>query len=142
MSRRAAYAAAAIVVAVLLGVAGMALWPVSASGYQDRVVGMAQGALSAVRTVAVLGKADAEHRVLAPYAATVLDSAREAVATSQSDLAVEPVNYVSSAGLRGELAGLLDRAAALLADDGVALSSVEVLGQLGDELESFVERNR
>src|SRR3954469_23043547 len=108
MSRQAAYRAAAIALTVLLGVAGMVLWPVSRSGYQDRVVSMAQGTLSALRTAAVLADADRQGHVLVSYVATMMDSARDDVATSQADLAQEPAEHPDSVRLRGELAPLLD----------------------------------
>lgn len=142
MSRRAAFRLAAIVLAVLLGVAGMVLWPVNASGYQDRVVSIAQGTLSAVRTVTVLADADRQGDVLVAYVATMMDSARDDVATSQSDLAQEPAEHPDSVRLRDELAPLLDRAAALLADDDTAMRSGPALRSLGDQLASFLDRYR
>jgi hypothetical protein len=142
MSRRGAAEAGLIALAVLLGIAGLALWPVSPAGYRDRVVAIAQGTVSAVRTVTLLGAADQAHRVTPPYVASVMDSARDDVATSQHDLAVEPVAGPDAARLRDELAPLLDRAARLFADDDTAMRDGRDLTRLGDELESFVERYR
>jgi hypothetical protein len=142
MSTRDAARAGAIALAVLLGVVGLTMWPVSPAGYQDRVVAIAQGTVSAVRTVGLLGAAEQAHRLTAPYVASVMDSARDDVATSQHDLAVEPVVGPDAPRLRDELAPLLDRAARLFADDDAAMRAGGDLTRLGDQLESFVERYR
>jgi hypothetical protein len=142
MSARAAITAAAIVATVLLAVGAVTMWPVNGSGYQDRIVAMADGTLSAVRTVSILARADQDHRVTAPYVSSVMDSARDAVATSQHHLAQEEVPDQPAAALRDQLAPMLVHAAALFGDDDRAMASGPELDRLGDQLQSFVERHR
>jgi len=141
MSKSAALATGAVLFVVLIGWAAASMWPVNASGYRDRIVAVADGSLSAVRTVEILADADQAGKVLPLYAHSVLDSARDHVATSQYDLATEPVSDADSASLRDELAPLLAAAATLLTDD-TALTHPDELRQLGDQLQSFVERHQ
>jgi hypothetical protein len=142
MSKRAATATAAIVLTVLLGWGAMVSWPVDPSGYQDRVVKIADGALSTVRTVAIVARADRAHRLLPPYVSRMITSAREDLASCQHDLTTESVSDPRSARLRGQLAPLLERAAALLSDDAGAMAAAADLDRVGDQLDAFKERYR
>lgn len=128
----------AVVTAVLLGVAGLVLWPVGPDGYRDRVVAAAEGALSAVRTTVLAGAAD----TLSSHRLVLVDDAREDIATSLHDLAVEEAPDEAGARLRDELQPLLERALALLTDEDPAQRHREQLGTLGDALAAFVEHNR
>jgi hypothetical protein len=110
----------------------------------------AQGALSAVRTAHLAGKAGLDGHLLPTYLTPVLDNAVEGVATAQQDLALATPPGPSEARTRDELAALLDDAARqtglLVAavdrdDNAAARAAVDALASVGDRLAEFVERH-
>jgi hypothetical protein len=111
----------------------------------------AQGALSAVRTALLVGRAEVSGRAVQTYTTPVLDNAVEGVATAQERLAQTPAPGTAEGAVRDELARLLDDAArslgALVAaldggDDGATRTALDALGQVGDRLDGFVQEHR
>jgi hypothetical protein len=127
-----------VAITVLLGLAGAALWPTGAQGYQDRLVQAADGTLSAVRTMDTAGGA----ATLAPYRRVLVDDARVDVATSLHDVAQDEAPDAASAALRDQLLALLDEAARLLTDPDPIAAHRDRWRDLGDRLAAFVESHR
>jgi hypothetical protein len=151
VSKRTVWGVVGGCVLVLSGVGVLAMWPTDRAGYQDTAVHAAEGTLSAVRTLALVGQAELDGKVVDPYVRVVSDRIREAVATPTHDLAAEEVPDAESRALRDELLPLLSTAVAGVGDAAQALerhdrgqiaASVATLQRLGDRLEQFIRRHR
>ena len=151
MSKRTAWGAVAAGLAILLGVAALALTPIDRAGYRKAAAETSTNALSSVRTVALVVRADLAGKVTRPYAVTVVDVARAAVASATRDLAAREVPDGASRDLRDRLLPLLATAAAAVADTGLALDTggrgelVQVaagLDTVGDQLDQLVRSLR
>jgi len=151
VSRRSIWYVIGSGVMIMLAVVGLLLLPIDQAGYRDIAVKSAQGSLAAVRTVALVGRASLAGKAFSPYTDVLLGDAREAVATSQQDLAGAEVPGNSSARLRDEVLPLLADSAAAVGDAGMVLgagdddalrAAVERLDRLGDQRQSFVDSHR
>jgi hypothetical protein len=147
---RQAWQAVLVGLVVVFGCGAVLITPVDRSDYHDTLVNSAAGALSAVRVVDQVCRAQAERKTFRPYVRTMLADAREAVATSEHDLARLDVPDRESARLRDELTALLRQASAAIGDAGIALGQSDPaaigqvrndLQQVADALVKFVEDN-
>lgn len=91
------------VVALWVGVGVWSVWPVTASGYEQRAVTAAQQASSAIGTTLVVIAAQADDRLVPPYTATILTEQRQAAATAVQELLSVQVPDDASAAVRAEL---------------------------------------
>jgi hypothetical protein len=147
----------AVVVAVALLVTGwLALTVGSTGGADDQefdkaAATSAQGALSAVRTAQLAGRADLDGRVTRTFLSPLLDDAVRAVATAQQRLALTPPPDSARVGVRDELTKVIDEAgratgdlvgAVGRGDDAAVRAAVDALGPIGDRLAGFGERHR
>jgi len=140
--------AAGVAVVVWLGVAYCAA-PPDAHEYRRGAVNAAQAALSAVRTVALAGRAQEDGRLLAPYLSTVIDDEAGAVASAQQQVLGQPPPDDGTRAARDQLLPLLVQAGREIADLDAALSRgdhagvrrhLAALDDLGDRLDDFAER--
>ena len=108
-------------------------------------------ALTAARTAALFGRADSDGRMTQPYGEMLLQNARVASATAQSDIAEQEVPTSSSAVLRDQLVPMLVdvsaavgdmRIAADAGDEGGVRSTIDRLDRLAEQLSTFVESNQ
>lgn len=135
---RAAWTGVAVVLTVMLGIAGGVLWPTDTAGYNDRQVAAADGTLSALRTLVVAHDAEG----ISPYRRVLVEDARKDVATSLHDVTLEEPLDPESVRARNELLPLLVEASTLVSDPDPIDANVDRLRDLGDRLSSYVEGHR
>jgi hypothetical protein len=141
---------------VLLIACGAALALTGAGGpgrgeFPGIAVKVAQGALSAVRTADLAGRAGLNGRVTRTFLSPVLDSTADGVATARQELDRASPPDADDVSTRDELSKLLDEAERATSDlvtafergDGAAAhAAVDALGPVGDRLTDFIERHR
>ena len=131
---------------VLLAVVLVGVWPVSSDQYRSTVETSVQEAVSSVGTARLVGRTTLQGNAFRSYESTVVEDAREAVATATSDIAVLPVPDSDSARLRDEVLPLLQDSVRLIGDLGAALegddrtagdAAVTGLAEVGEKLEGL-----
>ena len=139
------------VVALWVGVGVWSVWPVSASGYEQRAVAAAQEASSAVGTTLIVVDAQADDRLVPPYTATILTEQRQAAATAVQELLSLQVPDDAAAAVRAELGPQLTAAsdgitvveAALSAGQpDTAQSAAHELTVVQESLDDFVSEHQ
>jgi hypothetical protein len=142
---------------VSIAVAAVLLWlavaycagPPGAHEYRRSAVEAAQGALTAVRSVALAGDAQERGRVFDPYFSTLIDDEAGAVASAQQQLTAQSPPDDGTRILRDQLLALLVAAAREIGDLASAASAGDRAGvhahadrlrDLGDKLEDLVEQ--
>ncbi len=136
------WTALAIGLVVLAAIGAATMWPTGPSAYREEAVSAAQDSLAAVRTVVLVADAREAGEVTGAYTTVILDDARTALATAQSDLSELEAPDRESVALRDELGELVQEAAGLLGDADTAWGSRDRLAQVGDRLAAFVVSHR
>ena len=134
--------------AVLLAVVLAGVWPQTSGGFRSTVETSVQDAVSAVGTARLAGQTALRGRTFGAYESTVLDDARESVATALSDVLELEVPDGASRQSRDEVLPLLQESARLIGDLGTGLedddragasAAVDGLGTVGKKLTTALE---
>lgn len=135
--------------AVCWGVVGYLLTkPTDHHDYRKAAVQAAESAYNAVATVRLTGEAELDGRLFPPYATTMLDDARQALAGAAKQFTAEAPPDDTTTQMRDQLGPLLVAANAALGevesalqdnDDRELREAIDALDQLGGQLSDFLE---
>lgn len=134
--------------AVLLAVVLAGVWPQTPGGFRSTVETSVQDAVSAVGTARLAGQTALRGRTFGAYESTVLDDARESVATATSDVLELQVPDEASRQSRDQVLPLLQESARLIGDLGTGLdeddqtaasAAVDGLGAVRERLVTALE---
>jgi hypothetical protein len=149
MRARSWAAAGLVVLAIGWGGAGyLATKPTDFHDYRTAAIGAAQSAYTALTTAELTGRAVLADRIPGPYAASMLDDCRSALAgAAKRFTAVAPPDPRTTA-MRATLGPLLSSANSVLGDIETALDAgplqerLDAARAIADDLDAFIEAHR